>query len=215
MDVVEPPEDYDGTANFYRIEAGTVVYRVHRATRQATKFNTTLVRSPFRGGRFDATPDDQYGYLYAGTSRTTALAERLLRDVPFDSKGERLLPRSMVAGLALSRVVVTADLVLLALVETPDLAAVAQTPALVQSGDYVRTRYCGHWLRSRFRRAQGFIWQSNRDIPHRTLVLFDDRGDAADALARSADGPFPLDTPEGIDEVNRVLEPYNVGMEPA
>ncbi|RKS77160.1 RES domain-containing protein [Actinomadura pelletieri DSM 43383] len=213
MDVVAPPENYVGTANFHELKKGAVLYRLHSATRPATKFNTKPARSPFEGGRFDATPDDLYSYLYAGTSRTTVLAERLLRSVRFDSNGRRLLQRRMVAGRALSRVEVIADLTLLALVKTSDLAAVAQTSALVQSTDYARTRYCGHWLRERFPAAQGFIWQSNRDVPHSTLVLFDDRGDTANALACSPDGPFPLDTPKGIEEINRLLGPYNAYIE--
>ncbi|MFI0486631.1 RES family NAD+ phosphorylase [Actinomadura sp. 9N215] len=210
----EPPENYGGTPNFHHLEAGTVLYRIHDGNRTAADFSDRLARSPFKGGRFDSVPGHEYRYWYAGTNQTTAVAERLLRDIPFGSTDHRFLPRAELAGRVLSTVETTVDLTLVSLIESKDLAAVCQDTWLVHSGAYAETRYWGQWLRRQATDAAGFIWQSRYDIPHSSLVLFGDRCDAKNVLACPPDDSFALDTPAGIARLNVLLEPYNASIEP-
>jgi hypothetical protein len=205
-----PPTDYSGTPNFFLLKAGTVLYRCHRETRDAVEFNPRTAHSHFGGGRFDATDEHPYPYYYAGMSKTTALAERLLRNVHYDHEGFHLLPRSSIEGIVLSRIETAVDLRLISLVDSVDLGAIAQTSWLIHSTDYPKTRYWGHWLRERCTDAQGIIWQSSRDIPKRTLVLFGDRCEGSDPLLRPVGAPVPIDTPPGIDELRTLLAPYRV-----
>ncbi|MFC5744621.1 RES family NAD+ phosphorylase [Actinomadura rugatobispora] len=210
----EPPADYDGTPNVHVLRAGTRLYRCHSVRRTATGFNTRRVHSHFGGGRFDATEEHPYPYYYAGTSKTTALAETLLRDVHRDQRGFHILPRAAVQDLMLSEVETLADLRLISLLSAVDLAAVAQDRWLIHSSEYPQTRYWGHWLREQRVDAQGIIWESSRDFPHRTLIFFGDRcGDGAAPL-RPVGAPEPLGKPAGIDLLNTLLSPYRVIVAP-
>ena len=56
-------------------------------------FNPTAAASSFQGGRFDAIPTGECAFLYAAGDDRTAVSEALLRDLPMDDRGARLLPR--------------------------------------------------------------------------------------------------------------------------
>lgn len=63
------------------IRQGTVIWRIHSSIYGATQYNPTIP-GPMSGGRFDATTNDSYAYLYAGSDTIAAVAETLLRDRP-------------------------------------------------------------------------------------------------------------------------------------
>jgi hypothetical protein len=176
--LVKPPSRYDGAPSRYLLRRGTPLWRVHQFPRYpASCFNPKHSDRLYGGGRFDATEADQYPFLYAGLSDTTALAERLLRGQEPDDQGYFPVPYKEVAGRRLSFLILDEDLTLVSLVGQADLAAVAQDAWLVTAPgrDYPFTRDWAHWLRRQATWAHGLIWDSARDRGSLALVLFGDR----------------------------------------
>lgn len=176
-----PPFDCAGTPSRETVPEATLLWRVHARTRPADRFSSTVEDRYVGGGRFSGTSDCPYPYLYLAFSEETALAETLLRSLPFGGTDRRMVPRAAVSGRRLSAVRTTRPLVLLRLVSTPDLAAVCQDEWLVQAEprDYRLTRRWACWLRRRNPWAEGFVWQSRRNLGERTVVVFGDRCGAA------------------------------------
>lgn len=56
-----------------------MLFRVHKVTFGPEELNATPAHRYYGGGRFDATDDDLYPYLYAGETIGVAIAETLLR----------------------------------------------------------------------------------------------------------------------------------------
>jgi RNA polymerase sigma factor (sigma-70 family) len=159
------------------VPAGTILWRVHTSKLRSNAFNPVPADIHFGGGRFDPTASDEFPYMYAASSQTSALAEALLRRMPFSEKGERVLPRAAVRGRQLAAVELTADLTLLSLLTPADRAAISQDEWIVQAGpaSYPQTRDWGRWLRAKAPWAQGFAWPSPWDTGERLVVLFGDR----------------------------------------
>jgi hypothetical protein len=202
--------------------AGTRLYRVHDHRFSPEAMNPTVRDPHFGGARFDSTPNDVYPYLYAAPTQLTALAETLLRDMPFDGNTLRLLPRRAVSGRRLSQVELTVDVRLVSLVSMPDLNAVQQDDWLVDADapEYPFTRRWGHWLRESTDWAQGFVWMSKRDRPQQAIVLFGDRfpspgPDGGSPLRPTGEPPLDLGSPEGIDRLNAMFRPYRTMIAPA
>jgi len=209
MPPVQPPENYAGRPVLHRMPAGTDFWRVHRATRRAHAFNGREVHMFFGGGRFDATSDEPYPYLYCASSQAAALCETFLRDEPSDATGLVIVPRARAADRALSCVRTTADLTLVALRDTRELRAIGQSRWLLtaESRDYPQTRHWGHWLRRLDKSVQGLVWRSTRDFDAWAVVLFADRC-VGDPVAELPNSRILLDTPAGRTKMNSILEPY-------
>ncbi|WP_018505659.1 RES family NAD+ phosphorylase [Parafrankia discariae] len=171
------PRGCDGVPNREIIPVGTTLWRVHGSHRRVDEFNRTANDRHVGGGRFSGTEDCPYPYLYLALSEDTALVEVLLRAIPFGGPRRRLVPRAAVAGRRLSAVTVTAPVVLLRLISSPDLAAVCQDEWLVHADppDYGLTRRWAHWLHEHHPWAQGLIWHSRRNLGEPTTMLFGDR----------------------------------------
>ncbi|MGQ4818322.1 RES family NAD+ phosphorylase, partial [Enterococcus faecium] len=103
-----------------------MLFRVHQKRFPAEAFNPVPNHRYYGGGRFDATDDDPYPFLYAGESVDVAVAETLLRDLAPNDTGFRRLPRPRVAGRRISAVQVARTLELVSLCSGSDLGAVAQ-----------------------------------------------------------------------------------------
>jgi hypothetical protein len=208
-----------GTAEPKRVdwEAGRVLYRVHSRKREAVEFNPTPQDHHFGGGRFDGTPNAPYSYLYAAPERTTALAERLLRDISFDGASPtRVLPRRELEGKRLSQVRLAGDVALLSLRSLFDLNAVQQEDDwLVRSKptEYAFTRRWAHWLRAEAPWAQGFLYVSRLAFPEVSLVLFD-RCAHSDLLEATDEPARDLDDADGVPWVDEQLKPFRVRVGP-
>jgi hypothetical protein len=187
-----PPDPLRGDPQFRVLPAGTSLWRVHRDGRPVTSFNPTLADGPRGGGRFDATSRDPFAYLYAAPDQSTAVAERLLRDRPFQG-GPRIIRRNAITGLRMSTLVLTRDIRLVALVSAVELAALYQDDWLVQAEGtgYEHTRAWAAALRGARPEPDGLIWQSRRDRPGLCAVLFKDR--AGDAVIPGAEPPVVFD----------------------
>lgn len=184
-----------------------------------TDFNPTVARHPFRGGRFDATPDDQYGFLYAADNDSTAVSEVLLRDLSLDERGARLLPRARLRNLRIGWLATTRDLQLVDLRSGRNLAAIGQDTWLTAgpASDYELTRTWASAIRGWAPWCSGLTWRSHREPEGFAYVLFEDRV-PDDCLTEVASGvPLPGEArrlEDGIGRlfVERILETYRVTL---
>jgi hypothetical protein len=215
MPLGPPPTTFKGTPNSWVMPAGTRLWRIHRDPYGPADFNKRPADRLFGGGRFDATADDVYPYLYAALADTTAVAETLLRDLPFQPGRKRTLPRKSLSGRHLSGLEATAPLTLLSLISGRDLAAVKQDTWLIhsQAHDYAFTRPWGHWLREQAGWAQGLVWSTRRDLGELSTVLFGDRC-PPDVLRAVSPPGLTLDDAAGATELNTLLADYDVHVYP-
>lgn len=175
------------------LPAGTVLTRLHDAAFDVAAFNPTVARNALDGGRFDSTPDDPYAFLYAAGDDSTAVAEALLRELPVDERGGRLLPRRRLGGLRIGWLRTTRDLTLVSLRSGRDLAAVGQDGWLTvgPASDYEMTRRWATAIRSWDTEAAGMNWRSRLEPDGISYVFFADRC-SDEALAEQHDDlPLP------------------------
>ncbi len=172
-----PPPRYAGRPARFLLPAGTTLTRVHSTAFGVTQFNPTLALDDLRGGRFDATPEDEYAFLYAAEDDATAVSEALLRDLPGDEYGARLLPQARLSYVSISWLRTTADLGLVSLRSGRDLAAVGQDAWLTASpaAEYLMTRRWASAIRGWAPWACGLTWRSYREPEGFAYVFFDDR----------------------------------------
>lgn len=203
------------------LPAGTRLSRVHSGEFTAVQFNPTLADPHWEGGRFDATEADQYGYLYAGCDDECAVCETLLRDLPLDSGGGRVLPRAAVAGRVLGRLVLSGDVPLVSLCDGKELARLGQGDTWLvscPSSEYGATRRWGHAIRKWAPRAEGLVWPSRRDPSKRAYVFFADRFsarfDEATGGLPPVLGGLPLDAGLGERYLLDILARYWVTLAP-
>lgn len=216
----KPPATLQTAPALVTVPTGTVLFRVHQASFPADSFNPGPSHRYYGGGRFDSTADDNYGYLYAGEQVATAVAETLLRDLPVEDSGTRVLPRVRVRGRKISAIATTTDVSLVNMTSAVGLASVAQDPWLTWADprDYAQTRHWGHWIRSQVPTAQGYVWPSRREPPTRAFVLFEDRLPAGAIHAVPNHPAVPagaragFDTPPGLRALRKMLAIYNVSI---
>ncbi len=136
-----------------------------------------MARSDLRGGRFDSTPGDDYAFLYAADNDPTAVAEVLLRDLPIDDYGARLLPRVRLSDLRISWFSTTLELELVNLRSGVDLAAVGQDSWLTtaSAADYAMTRRWSSAIRKWAPSAAGLTWRPHREPDGFAYIFFSDR----------------------------------------
>jgi len=214
-----PPPAYAGTPVLTALTAGTILFRVHKASYSPVAFNSSLSHRYYGGGRFDPTDDDAYTYLYAGESIDVAIAETLLRDLPFDQAGVLRVPLARIRGRRISMLSVTTDLALVSLRKLADLAAVSQDPWLTTCGPsfYAQSRHWAHWIRQKAPTAAGYVWMSHREPTAQAYVLFGDRvPDGAIAIAGDPrlikESEAQFDSATGRRALRRRLATYNVAV---
>jgi hypothetical protein len=210
---VPPPPSAKVSPHWATLPADTVLWRVHKQVRRVTAFNPTGADPWFGGSRFDATSADGYPYLYAAPEQQTALLETLVRGIPFNERGRRLIRRAAVRGVQLAALQPARDLLLVALRTHTDLAAVCQDEWLVHADppSYPQTRHWAHWLRGQAPRADGFIWSSRRDLGSDSLILFGDRCD--ERVLREVPGSaIVLDDADGAEWLNKRLAEYRISI---
>jgi hypothetical protein len=220
---VSPPGKYTGTPHRYLLVRGSCLWRVHDRKYCAGSFNPVRADPLFGGARFDATETDRYSFYYGALGQETALAETLLRDLPSDERGTRLLTGAALAGRQLSGLTLTRDLELVSLLDGKALGVIGQDAWLVTASgpEYAQTRAWGHWLRGHATWAHGLIWNSLRDPGRPVVVLFGDRLAAAFGpdyervlLHEVPELAVPLDDEAGHDWLNGMLADYGVAVEP-
>lgn len=214
-----PPARYEDTPRRFSLRAGTTLTRIHSAAFGVTEFNPTVARSDLRGGRFDSTPRDQFAFLYAADDDATAVSEVLLRDLPIDEHGARLLPRVALADLRISWFSTTLELELVSLRSGRDLAAVGQDTWLstAPAAEYAMTRRWCSAIRKWAPWAHGITWRSHRVPEGFAYVFFSDRCPDT-CFEEVTDGlPMPpghrsLDAGAGRLYVEEILTSYRVAL---
>jgi hypothetical protein len=196
------------------------MYRIHRHAYRSTSCSPVLAHRYFDGGRFDATDDDHYGYLYAGDRIEVAIAEAILRDCPADDTGSVTVPLPKYEGRRVSAIRTTVAIELIDLCGLISLRQASQDTWLTSAepSDYPQTRHWGHWLRSQQPTAGGLVWLSKRDPTHRSYVLFDDRC-PKDPLedhdtALPADALHTFDEPTGLAYLRSALALFAADIGP-
>ncbi len=214
-----PPPQYDGAPVSFLLAAGTRLTRIHSAEFAVTDFNPTMARHSLGGGRFDATPDESYGFLYAAEDDATAVSEVLLRDLPLDERGARLLPHARLRNLRIGWLTVNRDLQLVGLRAGRDLAAIGQDTWLTTgpASDYELTRAWAAAIRGWAPWCSGLTWRSHREPEGLAYVLFEDRL-PSDCLADVSSGVPLTGEDQCLDDgigrlyVERILETYRVAL---
>lgn len=217
-----PPASYDGRPRTQPLLSRTRLTRIHSASFRVTAFNPTPAPvDEIGGGRFDATSEDSYAYLYAGVDDAVAVSETLLRDIPFDDRGARFLPRSQISGRLFGWLRPTVDLTLVALRTGEDLAAVGQDSWLVgcPAREYPNTRRWAHAIRRWAPTAQGFVWRSRLEPGGLAYVFFQERCPPdvfEEDLAAKPLGPTDraLDSGLGTEYLREILVRYRVTIWP-
>ena len=218
MPNLPPPEAYRGKPARFRLKAGVRLARIHDARFGATSFNPTLADRHWGGGRYDATADDPYGYLYAGGDDRCAVAEALLRDLPLLPSGSRSLMRRALVRRQISWISPPEDLTLVSLRSGRDQARLGQDSWLTkcEAKDYGFTRRWAHRIRAWAPWAQGFVWRSRLEEAGLAYVFFEDRcpepfEEQTDPILTPPDGNR-LDQEPGLSYLRKLLAPYNVAL---
>lgn len=214
-----PPRGYAGSPRLIPVPAGTVLYRVHQKAFPADGFNPVPSHRYYGGGRFDATADDVYPYIYVGQTVEVAVAETFLRDIIYDDFGHYVLPKKTYEGRRISAVKTTVDLELVGMRTRPQLSSIAQSPWITNCDprDYAQTRHWGHWVRSKAPMAAGYVWNSRQEPSLSAYVLFGDRF-AGKMIEQVFDPYVPtgaaadFDSDEGLDALSSILAPYEVSV---
>jgi hypothetical protein len=197
------------------IPAGTIWWRIHGQGYQPTEFRDAGAldkradpASHGNEGRFDCQAGE-YGYLYAGQTKASTIAEAFLRGPVVRDPAARFLRRPSLDGRVLSRLRLTADIPLVDLCGAAGLGRVGQDAWLSACDeiDYPITQRWATALRDWAPRAAGLVWMSKRDNVHEAVVLFSDRV-AADVLVGEV--ARRLDTPLGLSLMTKVLAAFNV-----
>ncbi len=218
MPNLPPPTAYSGKPARSRLKTGARLTRIHDGRFSAVSFNPTLADRHWGGGRFDATPDDPYAFLYAGANDRCAVAETLLRNLPLLPTGSFLLPKKSLSGRRISWITPREDLKLVSLRSGRDLAQLGQDSWLTKSDwkDYGFTRRWGHQIRTWAPWAQGFVWRSRPEEASLAYVFFEDRCPAG---FEEVDDPLltppednRLDRDPALSYVRKLLAGYNVTL---
>ncbi|GAA0415185.1 hypothetical protein Acor_78630 [Acrocarpospora corrugata] len=218
MPVPMPPPSCPNSARSDVIPAGTQLWRVHDAEFLPESFNPVQSDPHWGGGRFDSTKlcEPPYSYLYAAHDAGTALAETVMRDIPFSARGECAVPRRAIKGRALSRIELVRDVRVLNLVKPEDFTGVCAKISVIraEADEYGLTRRWADWLRRKQTWAEGLRWQSNPSMTHLVLIFFGDRCDNGDAVRQVPGSSVPLDDPGYLPELNQALRPYGGYVHP-
>ena len=184
-----------------------------------TDFNPTLTRHPLQGGRFDATPGDPYGFLYAADDDATALSEVLPGDLPLNERAARLLPFARLRNLRIGWLTTNRDTRLVDLRSGRDLAAIGQDTWLTTgpASDYELTRAWASAILEWAAWCSGLTWRSHREPEGFAYILLEDRM-PDDCLAEVSTGMPLTGEDQRLDDgivrlhVERILQTYRVAL---
>lgn len=197
------------------VPAGTVWWRIHGGAYDPASFRDTGAEEKRRDpaihgeeGRFDCQVGE-YGYLYLGETKKSAIAEAFLRGPVVKDPGARFMRRARIAGRVLSRIKLTAELPLVDLCGAAGLGRVGQDAWLsaCDEPEYPITQRWASAIRRWAPDAAGLMWMSKRDNIHRAVVMF------ADRLSPTAIAGRPvraLDDPLGLTMMSKLLSEFNV-----
>lgn len=216
FEVPAPPADIPGAPRIDVVPAGRLLRRVH-GDFDADAFDPTAQATRLDGGRFDSL-NGSYAYTYLGYDDAGAIAETVARDLPLDGSA-RTVPRKRISGRRITTVEVVRDLEVLVL-HGRALSQVGAGLWLTKSeaDQYERTRAWAAWLLGELPGIDGFVYRCRHDEDRLALVLFDEPPGGGSARAagalRARPDTVPLDSGDGLLEVERVLADHHAALEP-
>lgn len=201
-----PPGKLPGTPVILTLPVGTLLWRVHSSTYGAIQFKPFAPQSPYQGGRFDATSDND-PYLYAGDSAECAIAEVWDRDIA-PQKESRFVPKKSLHGRELSQLRIAADITLID-VSYPHASEFGQTAWLstCDSHDYPHTRHWAAWLRTQAPGHSGLAWRSRRDQGRWAYVLYERQVPAGALVVVNS---ISVEKGAGLKVVRKALSMHNL-----
>jgi hypothetical protein len=157
------------------LPAGTPLWRVHPRSTPVDEFV--------------AAPAGRHSVLYVSRREVTALLDELLRGVAFSDDGDRVLATERLAGMRLSALRTTRELVMVCADSEPDLV--------------------GLWPPDG---VHGVEWPSTRDMPESSLLLLADRCPPG-TVRQATDQAMDLDDADCLGWLRKSLRPYRVRVE--
>lgn len=214
MPAIPPPPRCPGAIVFRHLEAGSRVWRVHSSRWDADSFNPSAAPSVLRGGRFDSV-DGSFAYTYVGEDEEAAVAETIMRDLPFDGH-PRIVLKTRFEDKFVTGVEVLRQLSLVSLLGA-DLTQVGQDLWLTKcdADEYLLTRAWSAAIRGWAPNADGFVYRCRHDEERLAYVLFDD-GDVPVSRARGSLratlDTLSLRSPGGLEVLRRVASRHNASL---
>lgn len=196
---------------------GTAWWRIHRATDDPISFRDTGAIAKRADptthgaeGRFDCQAGE-FGYLYLGETKKSAIAEAFLRGPVVKDPAARFMRRARADARMLSRVEFTTDLPLVDLRGAAGLGRIGQDAWLsaCDEPDYTITQTWATAIRRWAPDAAGLVWMSKRDNIHLATILFADRMSPGAIAGRAVRA---LDDPLGMTLLAKVLAEFNVSF---
>ncbi|MFN8521230.1 MAG: RES family NAD+ phosphorylase [Chloroflexota bacterium] len=197
------------------LATGTSFWRIHGAGHEPAAFRDVGAEAKRADpvthgseGRFDCQAGE-YGYLYAGETKASTIAEAFLRGPVVRDPAARFMRRARLDDRVLSRLRLAVDLPVVDLCGAAGLGQVGQDAWLTACDevDYPMTQQWATAIRTWAPDAAGLVSMSKRDNLHEALVLFADRVPAG---ALTGDVVRHLDSPLGVTLVEKVLARCNV-----
>jgi hypothetical protein len=195
------------------LAAGTELVRVYHASRGALSFNSSGAPGRFRPVIAHARTVVPTAYVAAGEE--TSLAEGVLRGVTALERGDlpRRLYRSQIAGLALCRLRLAAD-IRVARLHGPGLVRLGLLRRHVIDCEEADYPYTAAWAQALWgcrRRPAGIGWTSRQNDSSRAYVLWGPR--LRDSGLEVVGAEIALDREPGIDLVRLACVAANVDFE--
>lgn len=181
----EPPWKYTPqTPRTIEIQPGQVLARVFDRIRAATyrfgPMDFSHHHPPANaGGRFDASAEDPYGYIYCAETQHGALVaiyEAVIRDRVFSTDaGAFVIAAAEVCNRSLMYFTSDVTLKLADLTSATALAKYGATTDLISSRNYYQTRKWARYIRQASLDVSGIAWTSRPTGVGTSIVLFEDR----------------------------------------
>jgi len=196
------------------VAVGSAFWRIHGDRHDADSFRDTgaidkRADPATHGleGRFDCQAGE-YGYLYAGETKKSTIAEAFLRGPVVVNPSARFLRRAKLAHRVLSRLRLETELQLVDIRGAAGLGRIGQDAWLsaCDEDDYPLTQEWATAIRRWAPDAAGLVWMSKRDNVHEAVVLFSDRIAAAGIAGRVV---RRLDSPLGESLMSKTLAEFN------
>lgn len=178
----------------YKLEEGTVIYRLHRADRDPLYFGKT------GDNRFDA-PDGSFGVLYAGEDEYCCFIETCGQVTGVPSVSGAYLDQRQVAEMT-----VTQSMSLIDLSASGGLARIGADGRLMDGSHAVAQRWSAA-LRKHPTNPAGILFRARHDPAKSAFAVFECPGDVFRVTSRGS-----LRDPRNLKLLGAILDHYNFGL---
>lgn len=191
----EPPSDLAGRSPLlHTLEEGTILYRLHRADRDALYFGRT------GDNRFDA-PDGSYGVLYAGEDEYCCFIETCGQVTGVPSVSGAYLDQRQLAEIK-----ILAPMRLIDLSASAGLARIGADGRLMDGSHAVAQRWSAA-LRSHPTNPAGILYRARHDPAKLAFAIFECSKNLLQKTSRGS-----LREPQNAKLLGEILDHYQFGL---